>query len=651
MHNTKFASLAAIFTAIILLFSAAKFAQGANSGLIITEVMYNPAGADDKYEWIELYNLSNDIIPINKVNFGISDSSGVCHKINSSLDLAPGKFAIIADDRDTFLSAYAPYPDEDNVLDSSFDLKNSDTIKLSFDKCAHWQSEFSYSSDWGGKDNGKTLEKIDLSSDNGADNWQENCEENGTPGKESEVCQTKPVSPKKESSSAAKESGLIEDGNALTNENYQLSDKIYLNEIFPNPENDSNEEYIEIKNGGNEAVDLYKWFVRDGSKSGKYVFKNHIVIGPDEYLSIYKSQSKLSLNNSDETVYLLDPQNNSVSSVSYGKTQKGSSYNFDGESWHWSKYLTPGGKNKFDSEPKVRIKKPQNAYKNLPAKFSAKAKDEETKKLKYVWDFGDGGKSYLKKTSHKYLKTGKYTVKLCVSDNSQTVEKKFSVRVKNSPRPDVEIVKIVPNPAGADTDSETIDIKNSSKKKVDLSGWKIATGSDSGKMYNHPISDGLYIDPDETKTITREISKFSLNNKAGRVALIMPDGKVIDNFEYSKDKITDDEVYAKINGKWRWLAGNTQEAKGNTGEETEFVDDPTGEIEAAENGEGENEGEILGATDENMSQIENYNSGFSSENAFPFLNRLGFGLPLAKPNYCPLRDSSFSIAWLLALAI
>ena len=94
----------------------------------------------------------------------------------------------------------------------------------------------------------------------------------------------------------------------------------------------------------------------------------------------------------------------------------------------------------------MKISKVKTAYKDLYTEFSAKAKDKETKKLKYAWDFGDGKKSYLAKTSHKYLDTGKYTVTLTVGDDSQTVEKSFVLAVKNCPRLYLEIVKIMPQP-------------------------------------------------------------------------------------------------------------------------------------------------------------------------------------------------------------
>jgi hypothetical protein len=434
-------------------------------------------------------------------------------------------------------------------------------------------------------------------------------------------------------------------------ENYSSAENVYLNEILPNPKKDSDEEYIEIVNEESGLVDLQGWTIRDASKSGKYVFKEHTEIEPGKYLTIYKSESKIALNNFKESVNLYNPQGEITSNVSYEKSQKDASYNFDGKNWKWSKYLTPGKKNKFDSEPSVKINKPKHVYKDLYAEFSVKAKDEETKKLKYAWDFGDGKKSYLAKTSHKYLDTGKYTVTLSVSDDSQTVNKAFKVEVKKYPRPNLEIVKIISNPAGKDSEGEAIDIKNNSEKKVGLDGWKIATGSGE-KIYNHPISKEIILEPGEAKTITREFSKFSLNNKAGKVRLVSPDNKVIDEVEYSKDppdslrdskragKIAEGETYAKIDGEWQWVASS--ENKKTSEEDSE-------EINNEENLDAE-EGEVMGETDENASYYAPPETGYAPEDALIFFKITGFfEYKPREINYCPANDT-FAFSPLIAIS-
>lgn len=629
-------------------FCAANFARAADDHLVISEILVGGNSADE--EFVELYNPTSADIDLKLLPLKLHIVSSTGTDTSKTLSYPTSNSTIKSHDYFILASPVFKENHPDIPVGATYSAALVSNGALYASASASKNLNVIDSACWGtstkcdfplpNPKSGYSLERIE----NGSD-WQESCETGGTPGKKSKECPVEQPAP-----APAPNPDQTTDPDA--SEDYPSSGKIYLNEIFPNPKNKSDEEYIEIANGGSEEVDLFGWKLKDASKSKGHQFKEHITLAPGEYLAIYKSDSKISLNNSSETVSLYDPQNELVSSATYIKTVKNSSYSFDGETWKWSKYLTPGAKNKFDSPPKIKIKRPKNVYKGIAAEFSADAKDKESKKLKYSWDFGDGKKSSLKKTAHKYLDTGKYTVALTVSDESQTVEKSFVVKVKNPSRPNLEIVKIVPNPTGQDSNGEIINIKNNSGKKVDLTGWKIATGSGE-KMYNHPISRELIVNSGETKTITREFSKFSLGNKSGKVQLVMPDGKMVDEVSYSKEKITEDEAYVKNDGEWIWLVPDIEEG-GISQEETEIIDDPTGEIEAEENIAEENEdagGEVLGANDEAKSPVENLHPGFSSENAYAFLSHIGFGLPPTEQNFCPRSNYPFSIAFLLASSI
>jgi hypothetical protein len=82
----------------------------------------------------------------------------------------------------------------------------------------------------------------------------------------------------------------------------------------------------------------------------------------------------------------------------------------------------------------------------------------------------------------------------------------------------------------------------------------VATGRKN--LYNHPIAKDLIINPGKTAKITRQISKFTLNNKKSKIELRYPDGKAADKVKYSKKgaSIEDDEVYEKTDSGWDWNA-------------------------------------------------------------------------------------------------
>jgi len=630
--------------------NSAQATDSSYMGLIITEIMYNPAGSNTEHaKWVEFTNLSSNKITLSptgsKTTSGwkikdlkITDSSNhyLYTQENTPTEIKPGDFLIVANNLINFSN---DYPDFENVpiLKSAITLTTSGpsgNYNLTLFDNTFALDTIAYSKDWyeNSDGKGKSLEKIELSGNNEKENWQESCKTEGTPGEELEICETE-TDTAEESSETGNSGGETGNTGMGTGEDFSsAAEKVYLNEILPNPKGGSDDEYIEIASGESEPVDLFGWRIKDGSKSKGYQFKEHIVLNSGEYFAIYRPDSKIALNNSDESVNLYNSQGEVVSSAAFDKSPKNASFNFDGENWKWSKYLTPGKKNKFDSEPTVKINKPKRAYKDLYTEFSTKAKDKETKNLKYVWDFGDGKKSYLAKTSHKYLAAGKYTVRLSVTDDSQTVEKKFTLNVKKYPRPNLEIVKIIPNPAGEDAEKEIVEIKSNSSKKIDLAGWKIATGS-GDKMNNHPIGGEISLEPNGTKTITREICKFSLDNKAGKIQLAMPDGKVIDEVEYQKEKTADDEAYVKIDDKWQWIAPNAL-AETDDSEETGDFEDTRDE-----GSDEQSDGEILGATDENQTYYAQPKIGYTSEDEFIFLKF--FGLLDYKPiesNFCPLNS-------------
>lgn len=251
---------------------------------------------------------------------------------------------------------------------------------------------------------------------------------------------------------------------------------------------------------------------------------------------------------------------------------------------------TPGAENKMmepvenpeyeinELDIAIRIKKDKKIYPKIYAYFEAEISDRDGNNfnlirrgkkyeydcligknecpepvLKFTWEFGDKRKSYLFSTKHKYEETGTYDAKLTVKSGKKKTIINFKVDVGKMPHPKVKIVEVNANPSGKDAENETITIKNESKKKINLKGWSIATGWK--KLINHPIREDLYIKAGKKKEITREVSKFTLNNKKSKIELRYPDGEVADDVKYKKKKesVKEGENYVKVKKKWKWI--------------------------------------------------------------------------------------------------
>lgn len=98
-----------------------------------------------------------------------------------------------------------------------------------------------------------------------------------------------------------------------------VSAAIVINEIFPKTEPITNE-WIELYNTDTNPVTLDKWRLENASGSNASIFNASATIGPKEFLTIYQTQSGLTLNINGDTVRLFDDKNILVDSQSYPGT-------------------------------------------------------------------------------------------------------------------------------------------------------------------------------------------------------------------------------------------------------------------------------------------------------------------------------------------
>lgn len=337
---------------------------------------------------------------------------------------------------------------------------------------------------------------------------------------------------------------------------------VVLSEILADPSGDENEnEFIEIENRGEAPVDLSKWTLRDASKTGKYTFPSGASIETGKFSLLRRSDFTFALNNTDETVSLEDARGKQADSVSWTNSKESVSLARDGARWRNTRFLTPGETNRFDREPSAKTKLSRSGFAGIAVDFSANIRDLDRDPTKVIWDFGDGHRSYKKKTTHVYGKEGRYRASLRYTDGTSDIEKRFTVKIENYHAPKVRITEIVPNPAGKDTGREYLILVNRSRKTVDMRGWFIATKSrtKTKNFVNHEIKKSFILKPGESKRITSEYAAFALGNTRQYVELRDPRKKTAQKIRYKLEKSAPDEsVYSKEPGAaWKWRIPET----------------------------------------------------------------------------------------------
>lgn len=148
--------------AVIFLF-AAKFAF---AGVVINEIMYDLPGADDKHEWVEIFNDSNTEVNLSGWKFndgsnhGLNDPSSL-DKSNGgqgSLVLPVGGFAILSGDATIFLSDHVGFTG--TVIDTVMSLGNATDIVKIINADGMEADSFLYDKAMGANGNGDSLQKV-----------------------------------------------------------------------------------------------------------------------------------------------------------------------------------------------------------------------------------------------------------------------------------------------------------------------------------------------------------------------------------------------------------------------------------------------------------------------------------------------------------
>jgi hypothetical protein len=307
---------------------------------------------------------------------------------------------------------------------------------------------------------------------------------------------------------------------------------VVLSEILADPKGpDTNEEFIELVNLGDVAVDLTNWKIADASKTSYTIPKG--TIAPGAWFVVKRAESGIALNNTGgETVTLTAADGVVTSTASWqGTALEAQSYSFVKDAWVWTGKLTPGAANLFldpNREPIAAIRDVETSVRirDSVTLSAADSSDPDGDDLEFKWNFSDGGSASGTSVKHTFQKAGKITVTLSATDpKGKFSSAKLIFTVQDYQRSkNIVIGAIMPNPA--DGEDEWIEIANIGKTTVDLAGWVLRSGKKTQKL------EGV-INAGANQRLTSEDLNFALRNAGGTIELLDPDGKSASAVKYS----------------------------------------------------------------------------------------------------------------------
>lgn len=272
------------------------FITNASAITVINEIMYDPEGSDNNREFIEIYSDEfNDFS-----NYTIEDLSGSKDNLILAKRENSRYFLIVENDfnyeniNSTVYKAGAAIGnglnnDKDAII---FRNENDDIVDL-----------FYYTSDWGGKNNGKSLERLNKEGfSNDKENWVESISKDGSPGQENNVI------------------------------NFEFNN-IIINEILPNPIGNDDAsmpegEFVEIYNDNDEDISLENFYLEDSAGHKIMADDSHTydeIIKKKDYLVIYMNGFSGFLNNDEDEIELFY-NNILVDKIKYSNTKEGFSW-------------------------------------------------------------------------------------------------------------------------------------------------------------------------------------------------------------------------------------------------------------------------------------------------------------------------------------
>jgi len=346
------------------------------------------------------------------------------------------------------------------------------------------------------------------------------------------------------------------------------SGSVSLNEFLPYPHDvdwdgdgsaDYLDEWIELYNGGNEAVSLGGWKLDDVADGGSspYVIPEGRVILAYGYALFFRRETGLVLSNSGDTVRLLYPDGSEVDAYAYGSASYDQSYSKvtdGGGIWTANYPPSPGGSNRpatATPSPTLTVTETLTATLTPTLTLTPSATPSRTPTAT-VTD------TPVPTATASATPTASATATASLTSTATDTPVATATA---TPWPTlIHLNEFLPAPHDVDWDGdgsadyfdEWIELYNGSDEVVVLGGWKLDDVADGGSS-PYVIAEGRVILAYGYALFFRRETGLVLNNNGDTVRLLYPGGSEVMAYAYGSASY--DHSYSKVtDGGTTWTA-------------------------------------------------------------------------------------------------
>jgi len=146
---------------------------------------------------------------------------------------------------------------------------------------------------------------------------------------------------------------------------------VILSQVLPNPVGDDTEsEWIELENTSSNTILLNGWTLSDAFGSTSTFSLDGISIPAHAFLTLYRPDTGIVLNNDAEKVILKDPYGNSVETAVMSKSPEGKAFAFKDGIWQWMDPVAHADTSSYQTPTPVSVQTPTPTSTPVPTSNS-----------------------------------------------------------------------------------------------------------------------------------------------------------------------------------------------------------------------------------------------------------------------------------------